>query len=380
MTTAKDMSQRDTSADVAQASMGATVTLRRLTKRFGNVLAVDDVNLSIHSGEFLTVLGPSGSGKTTILRLLAGFETPTKGSIELNGEDVAWMPPAARNIGMVFQHYALFPHMSVGENIAYGLKMRGWSKEQRQRRTDEMLRLVRLEGMGSRSPKQLSGGQQQRVALARALAFGPHVLLMDEPLGALDKALRLEMGEEIRRIHRETRATVIYVTHDQEEALALSDRVAIMRNGNLVANGTPQELYRNPPSRFVATFFGGCNIFPIIDVSTHDGSLIVRATGGEARIVSQPDWEETPEVLAVHPHNLRVSWSNDVASNVGFVLSGHVREVLFMGDSTQITCHVEEGPTVVVRERARRAAQLEPGTRVNLIASEDDLIFIPGES
>ncbi len=361
------------------AHAGATVAIRALTKRFGQVLAVDALDLDVESGEFLTILGPSGSGKTTVLKILAGFETPSSGQVELDGEDVAWMPPADRNIGMVFQNYALFPHMSVTDNIGYGLKMRGWPTDARRDRVAEMLALVRLERMGDRQPRQLSGGQQQRVALARALAFGPRVLLMDEPLGALDKALRLEMGEEIRRIHRETATTIIYVTHDQEEALALSDHVAIMRHGRLVAHGTPEALYRRPPSQFVATFFGGCNIFPVTAVETDDGIHHVRFAAGAARIPAETaPLPSSPAVLTVHPHDLRVA-ADGQGERDGLALRARVREALFMGDSTQITCDVAESDTIVVRERSRLATRLRPGEEIILVADADDLVVIPAE-
>jgi putative spermidine/putrescine transport system ATP-binding protein len=355
---------------------GAVVRLRGLFKRFGRTIAVDRVDLRVESGEFLTVLGPSGSGKTTILRLLAGFETPTEGAIELDGEDVAWTAPAGRNIGMVFQHYALFPHMSVAQNIEYGLKMHGWPKAGRKDRIDEMLRLVRLEGLGDRQPRQLSGGQQQRVALARALAFGPRVLLMDEPLGALDKALRLDMGEEIRRIHRETGTTVVYVTHDQEEALALSDRVAIMRHGRLVASGTPMELYRYPPSQFVATFFGGCNLIPAELVESQNQQGRVRYLNNDGLFPVRNDVSLGAGVLAVHAHDLRAQGSVEQEQN-GLVLPGRVREKLFMGDGVQLTCDVPEAGKVTARDTLARANMLEVGDEVTLTALADDVVFIP---
>jgi putative spermidine/putrescine transport system ATP-binding protein len=361
---------------MAPSSRGARVVFRSLTKRFGNVTAVDAVDLTVERGEFLTILGPSGSGKTTLLKLLAGFETPTSGEIELEGRDVARMPPAERNIGMVFQHYALFPHMTVGDNIAYGLKMRGWPKERRQRRVEQMLQLVRLEGMAERLPKQLSGGQQQRVALARALAFGPQVLLMDEPLGALDKALRLEMGEEIRRIHRETGTTVIYVTHDQEEAMVLSDRVAIMRQGTIVAHGTPQSLYLDPPTEFVATFFGGYNVFPATCVQTAGGAGLVEFPAGQVWVprIGSDGWRARG-VLAVHPSSLRIARQTGEDTH-GMVLRARVREVLFMGDATVVTCEVEGYGKVVVRQPSMSMVPVTPGQEVTLFAPVDYLRFI----
>jgi putative spermidine/putrescine transport system ATP-binding protein len=364
-------------SDVAGA--GAAVAFRDLRKDFGRVRAVDNVNLTVESGEFLTVLGPSGSGKTTVLKLLAGFETPSSGRIELDGDDVAWLAPSERNIGMVFQNYALFPHLTVADNVAYGLKMRGWPKAERGGRVEAMLALVRLQGMGDRTTRQLSGGQQQRVALARALAFGPRVLLMDEPLGALDKALRLEMGEEIRRIHRETATTVIYVTHDQEEALALSDRVAIMRHGRVVAHGTPEDLYRRPPSPFVATFFGGCNLLPVIAHDRHGGGTRVRVAGGELRLPREAAAGSGETVAAVHPHDLRlVADSAEVAE--GLVVSVRVRETLFMGDGTQMVGDVDGGDRIVARDRSPAARRVRPGDTVALVAAVDDVVLLPAES
>ena len=225
------------------ASHGAELELVAVSKSFGAVLAVDDVSLSVASGEFLTLLGPSGSGKTTTLMMIAGFESATAGEILLGGRRLTHVPPYRRNLGMVFQHYALFPHMTVYDNLAFPLRTRGVTRAEADRRVEEALARVRLPGYGARFPAQLSGGQQQRVALARALVYGPPVLLMDEPLGALDKKLREQMQLEIKHIQRELRLTVIYVTHDQEEALTMSDRIAVMRQGRTVQLGPPEHLY-----------------------------------------------------------------------------------------------------------------------------------------
>jgi putative spermidine/putrescine transport system ATP-binding protein len=240
--------------------VSSALILRELTKRFNTTVAVDDVSLAVEPGEFLALLGPSGSGKTTMLRLLAGFELPTSGEIVIAGSNVSGLAPSERNIGMVFQHYALFPHMSVARNIEYGLRMRGWDASRRSTRVRELLAMIKLEHVGERLPHQLSGGQQQRVAIARALAYPPSILLMDEPLGALDRALRIEMAEEIRRIHRTLGATFIYVTHDRDEAMTLADRVLVMHQGKIDADGKPQQLFERPQSAFVAEFFSGMNV------------------------------------------------------------------------------------------------------------------------
>ena len=218
------------------------------------------MSLAVEPGEFVALLGPSGSGKTTMLRLLAGFELPTSGEIVIAGSNVSGLAPSERNIGMVFQHYALFPHMSVARNIEYGLRMRGWDTSRRRARVSELLAMIKLNHVGERLPHQLSGGQQQRVAIARALAYSPSILLMDEPLGALDRALRIEMAEEIRRIHRTLGATFIYVTHDRDEAMTLADRVLVMHQGKIDADGKPQQLFERPQSAFVAEFFSGMNV------------------------------------------------------------------------------------------------------------------------
>ena len=241
------------------APPGAELELVAVSKRFGAVLAVDDVSLTVAAGEFLTLLGPSGSGKTTTLMMIAGFESATAGEILLGGRRLTHVPPYRRNLGMVFQHYALFPHMTVYDNLAFPLRTRGETRPETDRRVEEALARVRLPGYGMRFPAQLSGGQQQRVALARALVYGPPVLLMDEPLGALDKKLREQLQLEIKSLQQRLGVTVIYVTHDQEEALTMSDRVAVINNGRLEQIGTPVDLYDRPESIFVADFIGKMN-------------------------------------------------------------------------------------------------------------------------
>src|SRR5580658_6506385 len=248
----------------AIANQGAAVFLSGLEKRYGSVGAVCGVSLDIRSGEFLTLLGPSGSGKTTTLMMIAGFETPTGGDIAIDGTSVVAMPPYRRNIGMVFQNYALFPHLTVADNIGFPLKQRGVGKAERAKLVGEALELVHLPGYGERYPRQLSGGQQQRVAFARAIVFKPRLLLMDEPLGALDKQLRENLQLEMRRLHADLGITFIYVTHDQEEALIMSDRIAVMNEGRIVQLGKPEQLYDRPCDQFVASFIGESNFFPCV--------------------------------------------------------------------------------------------------------------------
>jgi putative spermidine/putrescine transport system ATP-binding protein len=246
--------------DQAPDAAGVDVRLVDLTRRFGEVAAVDSVTLDVARGEFFTLLGPSGSGKTTTLRLIAGFELPDAGRIELAGTDVTGRPPYARDVNTVFQDYALFPHMTVRENVEYGLRIKKVSREQRRRRAEEALGMIRLGDLGARKPAQLSGGQRQRVALARAIVNRPQVLLLDEPLGALDLKLRQEMQVELKRIQGEVGITFVYVTHDQEEALTMSDRLAVFRAGRIEQVGTPAEVYEHPANEFVAGFVGVSNV------------------------------------------------------------------------------------------------------------------------
>jgi putative spermidine/putrescine transport system ATP-binding protein len=242
--------------------MTPAVSFSKVSRHFGSVRAVDAVDLEIAAGEFFAMLGPSGSGKTTCLRLIAGFEQPTAGHIEIFGETAEGVPPYRRNVNTVFQDYALFPHLNVADNVAYGLMVKGVAKDERRRAADEALELVKLPGYGARKPGQLSGGQRQRVALARALVNKPRVLLLDEPLGALDLKLREQMQEELKSLQKQLGITFVFVTHDQGEALSMADRVAVFNDGRIMQVGTPQEIYRRPSTRFVADFVGSSNILP----------------------------------------------------------------------------------------------------------------------
>ena len=291
------------------APPGAELELVAVSKTFGAVLAVDDVSLTVAAGEFLTLLGPSGSGKTTTLMMIAGFESATAGEILLGGRRLTHVPPYRRNLGMVFQHYALFPHMTVHDNLAFPLRTRGVTRAETDQRVEEALARVRLPGYGARFPAQLSGGQQQRVALARALVYGPPVLLMDEPLGALDKKLREQMQLEIKHIQRELRLTVIYVTHDQEEALTMSDRIAVMRQGRIVQLGPPEDLYERPADQFVADFIGESN-FLEVTVQGVEGRVATALTDdglGVALAAGEAGADGARLTLALRPERVRLA-------------------------------------------------------------------------
>jgi putative spermidine/putrescine transport system ATP-binding protein len=304
------------------------IRLSGLTKSFGNVTAVAGVNLDIAQGEFFSMLGPSGSGKTTVLRMIAGFETPTSGTVELFGKDVTKDAPFNRDVNTVFQDYALFPHMSVLENVAYGLRVRGANSATRTAAAKDALALVRLDGYGDRKPSQLSGGQRQRVALARALVVEPKVLLLDEPLGALDLKLREQMQVELKEIQRRLGITFIFVTHDQEEALTLSDRIAVFNEGNIVQLGTAEDVYRHPQTTFVANFVGTSAVF-----TADEAKSLLGHTGA----------------CAVRPEHLEIVRGKAAADSI--TLDGVVAETIFLGASTRIIVDLAAGKRVAVLEQ-----------------------------
>ena len=315
------------------------VELRGVTRRFDDVVAVDSLDLGVHKGEFLSLLEPSSCGKTTTLRLIAGFERPDEGEILIDGSDVASLPPYRRDVNTVFQSYALFPHLTVIENVAYGLKQRGLRKQARHTRAIELLRLVKLEELAGRKPRQLSGGQQQRVALARALVLAPKVLLLDEPLGALDLKVRKELQIELKRIQSEIGITFVYVTHDQEEALAMSDRVAVMNRGRIEQLGPPGEIYDSPASEFVADFIGETNFI------RRDGS-----------------------VVAVRPEQLRISRGHESGGLPGVVVTAMV-----IGPAIQCLIKADDGQEILVRRQrggGEEADALQEGERVVLTWDE----------
>jgi spermidine/putrescine transport system ATP-binding protein len=326
------------------------IELRHATKRYGDAVALDDVSMVIEPGEFYCLLGPSGCGKTTTLNLIGGFIPLTSGELRIEGRTVHDLPPHRRNVNTVFQNYALFPHMTVAQNIAFGLRMEGLAKSEITTRTGDYLELVGLARLGARLPAQLSGGQQQRVALARALAKRPAVLLLDEPLGALDLKLRKQMQTELARIHRQVGTTFVFVTHDQEEALSMATRIAIMSGGKILQAGAPREVYDRPADRFVANFVGDAN-FLEGTVRSDQGRAVVELAGGS--IVDAPaNAAEGAATLMVRPEFLNLR-SMDAAGPVSGI-PGKVVNVAFLGNHTRITVTTTAGDVVVVMPHGTR--------------------------
>ena len=331
------------------------VEARSVTKTFGGdadeVTALDDVDISIRENEFFTLLGPSGCGKTTLLRLIAGFEHPTRGEIRLHGEDISHLPPYRRPVNTVFQSYALFPHMSVAENVAFGPEMLGRPGVEVARTVDEMLALVRMEEFSGRSPDQISGGQQQRVALARALAAHPRVLLLDEPLSALDLKLRKEMQIELKRLQHETGITFVFVTHDQEEALTMSDRIAVMNEGRILQVGAPREIYDHPAERFVANFIGESNLLRGELGAIEGGTGTVALPSGVRLSASVPDGAAGtgPVNVAIRPEHVRLT-----ADPAAGTLSGRIENVVYFGTDTLYHLRLATGEPFTVRAQNAR--------------------------
>jgi putative spermidine/putrescine transport system ATP-binding protein len=304
-----------------------------IEKQFGRVQAVRDFSLSVAQGEFVSLLGPSGCGKTTTLRMIAGFEQPDRGQILLDGQELTAIPPNQRGAGMVFQAYALFPNLSVLGNIGFGLEIAHVPREEIRRTVAELLSLVKLEGIQDRFPHQLSGGQQQRVALARALALKPRLLLLDEPLSALDAKVRVSLRTEIRRIQSSLGITTIYVTHDQEEALSISDRVVVMREGSIEQDASPREIYRQPASRFVAEFIGTANQFEGVAVDEHT----VRMDGFDLNVSVPPELIGHQIVVLVRPENVRLVEGVEPDTETDNVLRGRIESISFMGPVTRVS-------------------------------------------
>ena len=353
--------------DASQQNDKPLVSLRNLNKHYGDFAAVDNISLDIKDGEFLTFLGSSGSGKSTTLSMLAGFETPSSGEILVNGQSLVNVPPHKRDIGMVFQRYSLFPHLSVRENIAFPLAIRKLAASERERRVDAMLKLVQLEQFAHRRPSQLSGGQQQRVAIARALVYEPRILLMDEPLGALDKKLREDLQDELRQLHRRLGITIIYVTHDQEEAMRLSQRIAIFSHGKIVGLGSGFDLYQNPPNAFVASFLGNSNFLKLKAqgnaVASFEGQpLSIRLTAGlqtdqDVLLMVRPEKALALSVEQAALEPLAAGWNE---------VSATVVEVLFLGESQTCSVVTSGGTSMTVKALSAAGMPLKAGDPVRV--------------
>ncbi|QSR24847.1 polyamine ABC transporter ATP-binding protein [Nocardioides aromaticivorans] len=363
---------------MSENTRGASIELRNLVKRYNGLAALRDVSLDLPAGEFVTLLGPSGSGKTTTLNTISGFLKPDEGQVLMNGHRIEAVPPHKRDIGMVFQSYALFPHMTVSANVAFPLKRRKVPKAELRERVGRSLELVGLDGMGGRHPRELSGGQQQRVALARALVFEPSVLLMDEPLGALDRRLRATLQLEFKRIHRELGITFVYVTHDQDEALVMSDRIAVFNNGSIEQVGTAEDLYERPASLFVAEFLGDSNVLPGVvdgvvgagtgrlhgdryDLAVPDGSPL--APGSRGVMVVRP------ERLAVVPEHANGTHAN--------ALPGRVKQLIYMGGIRRLEVELDAGFTVVSQEQAGAESTVRPGDAVLATWDPNQSVILP---
>ncbi|MCC7283354.1 MAG: ABC transporter ATP-binding protein [Acetobacteraceae bacterium] len=355
--------------------MGASLRIIGLAKSYGAAQAVASVSLDIAAGEFVSLLGASGSGKTTTLMMVAGFTRPDRGEVLLDGAPITRLPPEKRGIGVVFQNYALFPHMNVMRNVGFPLKMRRVPAATARARVADALARVGLSGFEARLPAQLSGGQQQRVALARALVFEPGLLLMDEPLGALDRALRETMKGEIRRLHRELGITIVYVTHDQEEALTLSDRIVLMDAGNIIQLGRPADLYERPASRFVAGFIGESTLIPGKVVGDGDGVALLPEAGGPklpARAGSVREGDAAmlllrPEKTLIAPHS---------AADGG--LPAIVQDVIYVGDISRLTLRLEGGPEITIKQPNRADAfRAEAGMSVRVGWAREDAVLLP---
>jgi spermidine/putrescine transport system ATP-binding protein len=354
---------------VGEPSADVDVRLEEITKRFGDVTAVDMLNLEISRGEFFSLLGPSGCGKTTTLRMIGGFEEPTFGRIELRNVDVTGIPPYRRNVNTVFQSYALFPHLSVFDNVAFGLRRKKVPKDEIRRRVEESLDLVDLPGFGGRKPSQLSGGQQQRVALARALVNEPQLLLLDEPLGALDLKLRKQMQLELKRIQIEVGITFVYVTHDQEEAMTMSDRLAVMRHGRIEQVGVPEEVYERPATEFVAGFLGASNLLEGEVAHRNGQDSVVRVPGGTVVVpADRIGAREGPFKLGVRPEKIRLdAATGDIPAGWNCV-AGTLRMATYVGVSHQYSVDGPEGhPFTVYAQNLDAAVPARPGDAVRLL-------------
>ena len=357
------------------ASTALPIHIQGLTKKYGQMYALDSVDLEVKSGEFLTLLGPSGSGKTTLLMAIAGFSRPDAGSIRFGETEVILTPPHQRNVGMVFQSYALFPHMSVAENIAFPLKLRGVGAAETAERVEAALTTVQLDGLGDRDIEQLSGGQRQRVALARAFVFRPRILLMDEPLSALDKKLREQMQIELKHLHEQLGVTTVYVTHDQREALTMSDRIVVINHGKLTQIDTPHNIYNHPANAFVADFIGESTMLPL----SHDGSGKLffqdHLVETDLKIDAARDWS-----LVIRPERLFMADKETIDSEKTIVFSGVVRDFVFQGETAFALMSVNDTYDLAFRFGTDSSSSqniLQAGDQVSLGLNRSDVIIIP---
>ncbi|QWF22954.1 ABC transporter ATP-binding protein [Nocardioides sp. LMS-CY] len=369
-------SRPEVAAVAATAEGGTAISLRGLAKRYGRTQALDDVSLEIEPGQFVTLLGPSGSGKTTLLQAIAGFVDPDAGSVLAGGMDITTLPAHRREIGLVFQHYALFPHLTVEQNIAYSLRVRGTAKQHRHELVQRFLDMVEMSDLGSRMPDELSGGQRQRVALARALVFEPKVVLLDEALSALDRKLRQSLQFTIKRIQRDIGATFIHVTHDQDEALAMSDVIVLMRAGSIEQVGTPADLYDHPVSPFAAAFMGEANLVEVTrvegDALEHPGSR--QRFGASHRLVPVPDVGAFEPLLCVRPEAIRLTADGGRDCLTGVLTAG-----VFMGDHWRYNVDIGT-QSLVIKDFSSRTAQVEVGQQVQLELPRYDVpLFVPAD-
>jgi spermidine/putrescine transport system ATP-binding protein len=366
-----------TSSAAGGEQVRAMVELRAVTKRFGDVVAVDNVTLAVHPGEFLTLLGPSGCGKTTLLRMIAGFDVPDRGTIVLAGDDVTDWPPYARNVNQVFQSYALFPHLSVRDNIAFGLRMQRTAPAEIETRVAEAIALVSLGGLEDRRPHQLSGGQRQRVALARALAPRPAVLLLDEPLSALDAKLRHGMQLELKRLQRQLGTTFIFVTHDQEEALTMSDRIALIHQGRIEQLGEVHDLYHRPATAFAAEFIGQANLLGATCLGRSGNSVQAQLDGGLVVQISAAAWPGTDQraLISIRPEKVHVSKLPLDGDNA---FEARVEEEIFKGATDRLVLSTTAGTrlTAIAANESALRAPIHEGDRVWCALHADDLVVI----
>lgn len=351
------------------------IVVRNLVKSFGETQALRGIDLTIRQGEFMTLLGPSGSGKTTLLNMLQGFERPNSGDILLGDRSIAHMTADRRGFGMVFQSYALFPHMTVAENVGYPLRLRGLRRRDRAETVVEALSQVELDGYGDRFPAQLSGGQQQRVALARAIVFKPSVLLMDEPLAALDRRLRQALQYEIKRLHQRISATILYVTHDQEEALVMSDRISVMNQGRIVQVGTPSEVYQHPATQFVAAFLGETNLMEGRLIRESDRVTVLQLSGGGVVRLEGVGGPTGDAVVSIRPEDVTL---RAAVNSEGGGLQTDVTSAVYLGDSWRFECSTKAGKTIICRQQAHETAYPE-GTQVAVAVRPGKAVVFPAQ-